>query len=314
MIDIEEEVKKGTLIAPMGGCYIAKLYGCGKKHYFCRNGEIFGKALCKAKEHFGYDIIHLSSDIYVEVEAMGLYNWSCISERYGKVNEDFDVDSLTIDLGGGRIPEYRKAIEYCNSKNNTVFVSVSAPFTLAAILRGIDRFMIDLIKNEKFAKDLIKKTTEISKIVIEDINEIAYPFVVDAVASSSLISPEFYGKFAFKPIKKVMKACDFHILHMCGDINPILEDVKKTDTKIISFDDNLDISKAFEVFNDLIVFGNIDPSMMYYSKVDKVKEEVKKCMEAKSGDFILSTGCSLPVGAPKENLEALVHYGRCYDV
>ncbi|AEF96225.1 uroporphyrinogen decarboxylase family protein [Methanotorris igneus] len=314
MIDIEEEVKNRTLIAPMGGCYIAKLYGCGKKHYFCRNGEIFGKALCKAKEYFGYDIIHLSSDIYVEVEAMGLYSWSCIYKEYGKMNENFDIDSLTINLNSGRVSEYRKAIEYCNSKNNTVFVSVSAPFTLAAIIRGIDRFMIDLIKNKKFAKDLIKKTTEISKIVIEDIKDIAYPFVVDAVASSSLISPEFYREFAFKPVKKVLKLCDFPILHMCGDINPILDDIKKTGSKVISFDDNLEISKAFEVFNDLIVFGNINPSMMYHSNVDWVKTEVKKCMESKTGDYILSTGCSIPVGTPKENLKTLVRYGRCYDV
>jgi uroporphyrinogen decarboxylase len=195
-----------------------------------------------------------------------------------------------------------------------------APFETACILRGYMNFLGDIYERPGFVLKLIKASGEITSEMGKAMIEAGVDALVlrDSLASSSVISPEHYSKFAFPHEKKAIR--EFKevpvILHICRDALPIIQRMAETGARILEVDSPVDLKAARELVGDKVVLkGNIDSvEVLERGTEEDVRTAVRGCMEAaKEGrGYILSSGDSIPRNAPPENVVAMVKAGIRY--
>lgn len=97
-------------------------------------------------------------------------------------------------------------------------------------------------------------------------------------------------------------------LHICGNLNPVLDLIAQTGADIADLDHMVDIKRASEIFPEsMSICGNFDPvGVLYSGTPELVKQEVRRCKEIsrKNHNFI-SAGCEVPKGTPLANMKAM---------
>lgn len=131
-------------------------------------------------------------------------------------------------------------------------------------------------------------------------------------AASSLIGHALYEEFALPYQQKMIKAIhDMGArvkLHICGNLNPVLDLVAQTGADIIDLDYMVDMERAAELFpQSSAICGNIDPvTVIYQGTPEHIRQEVRRCKQIRnrSRNFI-APGCEIPRDTPVENMIAL---------
>jgi uroporphyrinogen decarboxylase len=138
-----------------------------------------------------------------------------------------------------------------------------------------------------------------------------------------VISPKIYREFV-KPYHQ--EVVDYFqsrgtliTFHICGYLDPIMEDLASTGIDGMSIDEKSSLKKMFEVSRgNIVVLGNVPPILFANGTKEEIEAAVKECLETAAGEkgFILASGCGIPPQSPRENLEHFVaaaeKYGR-YD-
>lgn len=200
-----------------------------------------------------------------------------------------------------------------------VIGSVRLPFEIAYIQRGSINIMTDLYEDPNFVFQMMNKTKKISLAIGNALIEAGVHALVvkDSVASASLISPKHYEKFAFPFEEEVISHFGKKvpvILHICKNSTPLLAKMAETGANVLEIDSPVDLEHAKQLLgNKLVLKGNIDSvEILERGTTSTIGAAAKTCMaKAKGGgNYILSTGDSVPKAAPKENLKSLVKFGR----
>lgn len=194
-----------------------------------------------------------------------------------------------------------------------------APFSLASQLRGIEHWMLDLFDEER-VMPLLEYCTTATIQFIDLMAQTGADMLSngDSPASPDLISPAMYRKFALSYEQRIAEAAHQHglpyTLHICGDTTRILEDMLVTGADAVELDYKTDITHAYALFKDKIVFiGNLDPSgVLALGSVDEVVQKTGELLAlyADSPRFILNAGCALPKTTPPENIFAMMNVVR----
>jgi len=193
------------------------------------------------------------------------------------------------------------------------------PISLAAMLRGMERIMIDLYDNEQLVYDLFDLCTD---AVIKNAN-----FLIKAKpdlfsfgdSTAGLISRDLYKKYVFsfekKLIEEVKKLGIPVFMHICGNSMHIIDLMAKTGADALELDYQNDIKKCREIMgkdpdNNPAIQGNIDPvaKIMHgtYDEIYKESLELIEELKGLEGGFILSPGCEVPQDTPSKNIDAMV--------
>jgi uroporphyrinogen decarboxylase len=302
-------------------------------HEAMHSAEKMADALVAGYKAIGYDGVYVGweSSFNLVAEAMGCALWvppggiPTVSERV--VNDPSDVDKIRAadPERDGRLPLHLKAVELVRrevGKDTPLFRYVPGPLTLASLLRGQEKFLLDLIKSPGLVRGILKPATESSRRFAVAAVEHGADIVVvaDPLASTSVISPRVFDEFAFRGISEVMaaisKAGGVPSLHICGATTPILERMAATGTRIIELDYLVDLKTAKkEIGRSVCIQGNMNPTgTLFGGRPEDVEREAKDCIMKASGGggFILSSGCEVPLGTPLENVRAMVTAGRKY--
>jgi len=317
-----------TPVAPlvtMG--HAATVYGAAFRDYMLKP-EVYAAAQVYAKRFYGYDwvwahqvfqgvtdeekksiekkedymILTLETGVKYKIPAEGAPH---IIGRALKSKED--IRELEIpDLG---VKERVMPIKLMLEKEKFVAGNMRCPFTLASdYLYELEKFLIDLKIDRQFIRKLLdfslEYCTEAIKAQIEA--GASAVFIEDPNASPNLISPKDAREFAFPYTQKLVKKIGGEvplILHICGNVESVLEDMKKTKAQAISVDESVSMEKVLE--KDVIAWGNVAPKILARGS----KEEVRKACEdiIKLGDgIVLSSGCVVPKNAKQENVREMV--------
>jgi uroporphyrinogen decarboxylase len=202
---------------------------------------------------------------------------------------------------------------------------VAGPFTLAALLRGVENLCMDIYDNPDGVKELISACTTFSlRTLIAGITQGAtMASIADPTASPNVISPAQFEEFAKPPLKTLIEGLhsafpekDIPVrLHICGDTTPIHDLMMETGADILSLDQAVDLQLAKEcTFQQVCLMGNVDPSRLYQGTPEEIKELSKKCIEdaGEGGGFILASGCEIPPDCPSDNVKMLIKAARTY--
>jgi MtaA/CmuA family methyltransferase len=144
----------------------------------------------------------------------------------------------------------------------------------------------------------------------------------DSLASLDMISPAMYRKWAwpaerrfFAAVNPVAEGCGAAtLLHICGNMTPVLESMADTGAHILELDFKVDLAVAKQrVGRRVCLMGNLDPvEVLWRGTPALVQRTAQEAMAAagQDGGFILGSGCEVPVHAPRENLVALMEAAR----
>lgn len=131
-------------------------------------------------------------------------------------------------------------------------------------------------------------------------------------AATSLIGHSLYEEFALPYQQKMIQAIhDMGAkvkLHICGNVNPVLDLIAQTGTDMVDLDYMVDLEKAAEILpENCCICGNFNPvTVMFQGMPEQVKEEVRRCkkIKDKNRNFI-APGCEIPRDTDVRNVLAM---------
>jgi uroporphyrinogen decarboxylase len=310
---------------PLITSHAAKIKGMKLKEYYT-NGESMARAQIAALENYGHDAISIFSEVGIIAEAMGSvfdYPEEDLPIIRTPALEKKNVSELLVPdpKKDARLPVYLEAIEYCYAALGDrvpILAYVPAPFTTGMMLSDPNKFLIATIKNPEYVKRVMEISLDAAiEFCYYIIDAGGLPILVDPLASSSVVSPKAYEKFALPYERRLIDFLHRYdldvILHICGDTKPITHMLSETQADLISLDRINMPETITQLSEKMRIIGNYDTSKLAFSSSDEVAEEirelVRKSMHAAKG-YIAATGCEVPVQTPIENVKAFVNAAK----
>ncbi len=295
--------------------------------------EILTDAKKSAEAHLAFynrfkpDSLIVYNDIYLELEAVGCeleFPEDNISHPKGVLLEDrAQLARLKVPdpKKDGRLPYFIELCERVSTevrKTAAMGLGHSGPWNLAMHLRGTEKLLVDDIMEPEFVHELMKFTTEVVKAVGDALIEAGFaPSLGEATASCSLISPQIYRDFV-KPYHKELR--DYFLskkvpmaIHICGFIDPIMEDVLDTGINFISLDAPSSLRKLVDLSKGKVtIMGNVPTGLFAGGRPGEMEEAVGACLETAAGGsgYILSSGCEIPFNSTEDRIEQYFKAGR----
>ena len=218
--------------------------------------------LCQEK--YGYDGCVIDVDDATLAEACGAKvifrekDVAIVDNHHPIITDLRQIDDLELPdpMKSGRLCEWLEVVERLKSSiGDHVFIlgrADAGPFSLLALLRGTENFMMDLIDEEpEVIHHALEWATEAHLIFAKAQYSVGSDATSmgDSFASADLISAAMYREFAFPYEKKVVeKLSDFNLpyaIHICGDASRIITDMGATGAKILEIDYKTDMDYRY---------------------------------------------------------------------
>ena len=319
-------MSKRKMIVPLVGAPGARLTGTTLKQNLT-DASVQIESLTRLYERLQPDAMLPFMDLTIEAEALGLEINSpeddnpSIKSHPVKTREDFEIIKNNWRGISGKMPLYVDIIKSMSDrlpKTVKKFAYVIGPITLVSELMGVAEAAEATVEQPDFIADMLDFSVE----VIGDYANALFDAGADAMCvlepTAVLLSPRSYKKNSQRPFKALVKKVNNRplILHVCGDTKYILKGMCDSGTVGLSLDTPMNFPElAKTVPENIDLIGNIDPVAIILEatpeEVEKVTIEFIKNMKG-IDNFILSTGCDIPLDTPMENLDAFMRAGRMW--
>jgi uroporphyrinogen decarboxylase len=285
--------------------------------------DVMADTLIRARDLIGADGIYVSRDNWVYHEALG--GELIFPEDDESYSKEPILDAVR-DFRKLRVPDpetapgmktllaaARKVVEEVGDRYYIQANIDCGPFSLAAVLRGAQPFMLDLVTEDEIQlHELLEFCTDVviaygQAMIATGVHGIQY-----GDSTASLISPEHYERFALPYQQRSVDAlagqnCDIWI-HICGNTEHLLHFLRPLNIQGFEVDAKVEMATARRLLGESIaVKGNLDTTFLLQRSPEEVYEATRAIL--KSGDFktgiIMSPGCGVPRMTPLENLKAM---------
>lgn len=320
-----DRIPIGIILGP----FRARVLGCSLKDYWS-DGKKLAEGTIACYELFKHDSVEVTWDIMMEAEAAGAELEFPEDGIPGVVKYILSQKSA---LGSLKLPQSESSgrfllyIEACKAvakaiKDSAIAGTVTGPWTIATGLRGAQELIFDTVDDPSFVEELMRFTTEVTKILGSKVIETGLALTMGEAASScSLISPTIYRHF-IKPYHQ--EIVDFFrqrkvglSMHICGYIDPIMGDLNDLGIVALSLDSPSSLKRMVEISQKKIVLvGNVATSLFVNGTKEEMEASVKESIRVAGlgGAYIVSSGCELPYNATLDRvklfLEAAQEHGQ----
>ncbi len=297
----------------------AKMIGESPRTYYSDFRKLADAQLALYEE-LRQDVVVLMADLFLEVEAMG-------------AQVEFPDDDmprlrsylLGRDKGGlsslkrpdpaksGRLPAYSEACKKVSGtvKDSAIGGVLCGPWTLAVNLRGAENLIVDTATDPEFVHELMRFTVAIAKETGAAVAGAGVGLSFsEAPASCSLISPKIFKEFVLPYDREVV--AHFRekriglTLHICGFIDPILDQIVATGAAAVSMDQPSSLEKMLAAAHGkTVTIGNVSTGVFVDGTRQDIENEIKRCLavgKAREG-YILATGCEISIRGDLEKVK-----------
>ena len=290
-------------------------------------GEVMAKQALAAYSVLGFDAVRVPFCQTFEAVALG-----CI-RKPGKVRELEGVPGIEhpppykLDdspefpadfLSRGYIPELIKAVEFLKKEVGDevpIVAGIIGPFTIAGSLLDSVPLLKATFKSPRKLRPFLdvgeKAGTALARALVDAGADIIS--CEDMTASPELIAPKTYKELELEYQRKQFDAIPVPtILHICGNVDAIVEWMGQTGANILSLEPKANAKLAREKCgSDIILMGGMDTATTLYMKdPDTVKQGCEETID--DGIQILAPGCAVAPGTPTENLLAMVEVAKTH--
>ncbi|MGP8208476.1 MAG: uroporphyrinogen decarboxylase family protein [Acidimicrobiales bacterium] len=197
------------------------------------------------------------------------------------------------------------------------------PMDLAAQLRGMDEFMMDLGAGEEEA--LVHALLDYARRVA---TRYAYALIEcggrstsigEPMAGPAMISPRHYRRYPWEHERRMvaeLKAQGIILhLHICGNAERITDDFISTGAQVLEIDHRTDPARIkASASGRTCLLGNIDTNLLVFGTPGEIDAACHELIDIcnPGGGFILGPGCAMAPTTPADNVHALVESARTY--
>jgi uroporphyrinogen decarboxylase len=290
-----------------------------------RSGELLARAHTAAYRRFGYDVVRVFTDLYVQAEAMGAKVRVPEDEtaylQEPAIASAHEVDRLLpADPGkDGCLPAHREAVARVVDDlggEAVVTAAVTGPFTNASFLVGAETLARLALREPAVVRHLCEVSLETALRWADAILDAgASPSITDPMLSSTVVSPRQFREFGLPYLERLVT----HIrgrgksvtLHICGKTRPVWALMADTGADCLSIDNEASLVEAKAAVGKRVrLMGNVPPvAVLFESDPAGVRQAVRTCVREGSDNprgFVVATGCSLPTETPFANIDAMV--------
>jgi uroporphyrinogen decarboxylase len=312
---------------PILGAFSAQLIGKSTREYLL-DPEAMADAQLAANERYQPDIVVVMADLLLEVEAMGATlifpeDAMCQLKEY-PLKEKGQLASLRVPVPerDGRLPLYLEACGRVRRevKDAAVGGTLLGPWAMAASLRGIENLIYDTYEDPAFVHELVKFCVEVAKVTGDSLLDtgtgLSYS---EATVSCSVISPKIYQAFIKPYHEELMKYYRDKratlTLHVCGYIDPIMQDLVDVGAGALSIDAVSSLRKMVETSGKkVVVIGNVATTTFQRGVKEQIERETRECIDTARAQsaFILSSGCEVPPTTAPETVDHFMRVAREY--
>jgi [methyl-Co(III) methanol-specific corrinoid protein]:coenzyme M methyltransferase len=221
-------------------------------------------------------------------------------------------------LSRGYIPQLIKAVEILKKEVGDevpIVAGIIGPFTIAGSLLDSVPLLKATFKAPQKIRPFLdvgeKAGTALAKALIEAGADIIA--CEDMTASPELIHPKTYKEFELEYQRKQFEAIPVpKILHICGNVDAIVEWMGQTGANILSLEPKASAKLAREKCgSDVILMGGVDTATTLFMKdADTVRQGCEETVA--DGIQIMAPGCAVAPGTPMENLLTMVEVAKAH--
>jgi len=194
---------------------------------------------------------------------------------------------------------------------------VEGPCAESCDLRGINSFMVDLLDDPDFARDLLAYVFENAMAFARLQKDAGAEIMGVGDAASSLVGPELYAEYILDWQKRYVETLHgmglLVRLHICGNTTPILEMLREIPADILDLDFMVPMDRARAAVGDgRLLSGNIDPvRVLQNGRPADVVRGLAACWSAVGQHhYAVNAGCEVTRDTPDENLAAMLDFAR----
>ncbi len=212
----------------------------------------------------------------------------------------------------GRLPVFIEATKLFAKRFKLLSIApITGPFTLYAHLMGAEAISKNIFKNPKLVIELMELSVDVLKRHNLSLVKAGADIIAIGEPTASLLSPKAFENFVFPSLKRLIKAIPRQVLlHICGNAGHLVTLMCGTGAAGISVDSPVNLLDIKDkVPSNIVIYGNLSPvEVLMMKKPDEVKVHAQNILQSMKGvkNFILGSGCDLPVGTPMENITAML--------
>ncbi len=289
---------------------------------FASDHRVLVEANLRCAADFGLDQLSTISDPYRETSGFGAeirFHENSVPECVRPPLADLSAGEDT--LGNIQVPEpattprmadrinavklYREKI----GETFSVLGWVEGPAALAADLRGVSEFLMDLLEEPEWCGELMDLAVETSigfakAQIAAGADTIG---VGDAICSQ--ISAEVHRELILPRQRRLLdfirSAGARTRLHICGQTAHLWPALATLPIDIFDCDHMVDMEAARRTLPaETVLAGNLDPvSELRFGSADSIRPRLAACSGAAAPRFMVCAGCEVPSGTPTENLK-----------
>ena len=289
-----------------------------------RNGRLLAEGMLRCYERYGLDCLWTISDSVREPGDVGAE--VIVPEKgvpycpvpFIRDAEDFARLKLIQPWEGPAMSDRIESVRILKAEAGSeapVVGWVEGAFAAACNFMDVQPFMAFLMEEPEAALELLDYCYELElRFALAQIREGADIMGIGD-AAASLIGPRLYLKFAYdyevRMIEAIHAAGAKVKLHVCGNINPILEHITQVGADILDVDHMVDMARACELMRGKgCVCGNFDPvTVALFGTPEEVRRASIHCARL-AENSIVAAGCEIPLDTAPANLLA-VHEALC---
>jgi len=236
---------------------------------------------------------------------------SVTAHPYPKDLEGMEMPENLLDKG--RIQAVLGAIKIIREKVGPevpVIGGMEGPVTLASDLASVKSFMKWSLKKPELLEQVLDFATEATITYANSMVDAGADIIAiaDPVASPDLTSPDSFKTMLQSRLQKFSSSVNsVTVLHVCGNVNPILDYMADCGFEGLSVEEKIgSAKKAKEILGGRArLVGNISsPFTLLPGPVDKIKAEAKQAIA--DGVDVLAPGCGIAPMTPVSHIKAMV--------
>lgn len=272
-------------------------------------------------EKFGFDMVCAISDPMREAAGLGanvVISDDCVpNSPVKRIQKLSDVDTLKVvdPSSSWRMNDRLEAVSLMKKRGGhdvPVVGWVEGALAESCDLMNMQEVFMNLLDEPDVMKQMMDICMEQNLLFAEAQVKAGADIIGLGDAASSLIGHPLYEEFALpyqqKMISAIHKMGARVKLHICGNVNAVLDLIAQTGADMVDLDYMVDIEKAAEILPDTCcICGNFNPvTVMFQGSSELIREEVGRCKKIrhKNRNFI-APGCEIPRDTPIENIIAL---------
>jgi uroporphyrinogen decarboxylase len=312
-------------VTPIFMAWAANYIGRSYRDYYL-DGDVLADAQLAVTRAFNLDQISAISDPWREASAYGM-EFDYPEEGVGKpkgylIKTRRDVSKLKrfdiqqYERTRQRVESVRKMVAEVG-QTHSVLGWVEGPFAEYADLCGVEKALLNLVDVPEMFLEAAKVITANAIAFALAQTEVGADMIGIGDAAAGLMGPDMYAKYVLPAeqqlISAIHEAGAAVKLHICGNINHIIQYMAKSGADIIDADWMVPLTEARKLVGpEITLCGNFNPAaVLLQASSEDVAEAAKQCIETGGEKFILMPGCEVPPATPEENIRAFCPCDGC---